>query len=205
MRGYRISFFRHGRTDAGDKGIYIGRTDYPLSPDGIAELKSAQERFIYPAVDAVYTSPLKRAVQTAKQLFPDERLVCAEGFSELDFGEFEGKSADELIDREDFKAWLKDGINFPPPDGESVAQLTERSFSALGDIFYDMMDKDYEHCAVITHSGVLTNLLSCFGVPKLSHAELVCEPGEGFEVMMTAQLWQRSCAFEILGRTPYIK
>lgn len=205
MRGYRISIFRHGCTEAGSKGTYIGKTDYPLSEDGIAELREAKRRFVYPSVDTVYTSPLKRAVQTAQILFPEERIVAVDGFSELDFGEFEGKSADELIERADFKGWLRDGANCPPPKGESVGQLVERTFAAINAVFCEMMDRDYEHCALVTHSGVMVNMLSCFGIPKIPHTELVCSPGEGFEVMLTAQLWQRSNAFEILGRTPYIE
>lgn len=205
MRGYRISIFRHGRTEAGDKGIYIGKTDYSLSDEGIAELEKAKSSFVYPLVDAVYMSPLKRAVQSAEILFPYDKKVIADGLSELNFGEFEGKSADELIERDDFKNWLKDGLNFPPPNGESVLELTERSLAAINAVFHEMMDKDYEHCAIVTHSGVMANILSCFGIPKISPTELVSEPGEGFEIMFTAQLWQRSNAFEILGRTPYIK
>ena len=67
----------------------------------------------------------------------------------------------------------------------------------------DMMENDLEHCAVITHGGVITNMLACFGLPKLSAKEITCEPGEGFEIMFTAQMWQQAQAFEILGMTPY--
>jgi alpha-ribazole phosphatase len=56
---------------------------------------------------------------------------------------------------------------------------------------------------VITHAGVITNMLTCFGLPKLSAQELTCEPWEGYEILFTAQMWQRLQAFEILGMTPY--
>ena len=45
MRGYRISLIRHGLTEANDKGIYIGRTDYPLSANGESELCSKMEMY----------------------------------------------------------------------------------------------------------------------------------------------------------------
>ena len=45
MKGYRISLIRHGRTEANDKGIYIGRTDYPLSQKGISELYNKLDEF----------------------------------------------------------------------------------------------------------------------------------------------------------------
>ena len=47
MKGYRISLIRHGRTEANDKGIYIGRTDYPLSQKGISELYNKLDEFEY--------------------------------------------------------------------------------------------------------------------------------------------------------------
>ena len=45
MKGYRISVIRHGRTAANDKGIYIGRTDFPLSDKGAAELAGKMDEF----------------------------------------------------------------------------------------------------------------------------------------------------------------
>ena len=57
MEGYRISFIRHGRTVANDKGIYIGRTDYPLSRKGASELYSKMDEYEYPHVARVYSSP----------------------------------------------------------------------------------------------------------------------------------------------------
>ena len=54
MKGYRISVIRHGRTAANDKGIYIGRTDFPLSDKGAAELAGKMDEFRYPNVARVY-------------------------------------------------------------------------------------------------------------------------------------------------------
>ena len=49
------------------------------------------------------------------------------------------------------------------------------------------------------------NILSCFGLPKFSPNDFACDFGEGFSVLVTAQMWQQSNAFEILGRLPYLK
>ena len=65
MKGYRISVIRHGRTAANDSGIYIGRTDFPLSDKGAAELSQKQDTYIYPRVARVYSSPLQRCLETA--------------------------------------------------------------------------------------------------------------------------------------------
>ena len=87
MKGYRISLIRHGRTEANDKGIYIGRTDYPLSQKGISELYNKLDEFEYPHVGKVYSSPLQRCTETAEILFPDSSVQIVENLIEMDFGD----------------------------------------------------------------------------------------------------------------------
>ncbi len=204
MRGYRMSLIRHGRTEANEKGIYIGSTDYPLSDMGAAELCSKLDLYEYPRVQRVYSSPLIRCKETAEILFPDQDVYVAEDLRELNFGIFDGKSVDELIHREDYKTWLKGGSpDVRPPEGESAEELCIRSYRVLYRILLDMMEADLSHCAVVTHAGVITNMLACFGMPKYDAKDLTCEPGEGFELLFTAQMWQQAQAFEILGKTPY--
>lgn len=203
MTGYRLSIFRHGRTEANDKGIYIGKTDYSLSETGRQELIEKTDEFIYPKVQRVYSSPLKRCIETSEILFPEREMITVNDLRELDFGDFEGKSVDELINREDYKKWLKGGVENTPPNGESIQDMTLRIFTALNQIILNMMSEDFTHCAVITHSGIITNMLTCFGIPKYNAKDLACDAGEGFEILITAQMWQRSQAFELLGKVPY--
>ena len=56
------------------------------------------EEFEYPHVHRVYSSPLRRCTETADILFPSAELCVVEDLIELNFGEFEGKSVDELTD-----------------------------------------------------------------------------------------------------------
>lgn len=204
MTGYRLSVFRHGRTIANDTGIYIGKTDYPLSENGKNELIEKKEKYIYPKVQRVYSSPLKRCTETSEILFPEREIICVNDLRELDFGDFEGKSVDELIHRDDYKKWLKGGIENTAPNGESIQDMTMRIFNALNQIILNMMSEDFNHCAIVTHSGIVTNMMSCFGIPKYKPKDLSCDAGEGFEVLVTAQMWQRSQAFELLGKVPYL-
>ena len=134
MKGYRISLIRHGLTEANEKGIYIGRTDLPLSAKGESELCSKMEEFEYPHVHRVYSSPLRRCTETADILFPSAELCVVEDLIELNFGEFEGKSVDELINRQDYKEWLKGGMDKRAPSGESMEELCVRTYKALHEI-----------------------------------------------------------------------
>lgn len=203
MKGLHLSLIRHGRTDANDQGIYIGRTDYPLSEKGIAELYNKMDEFVYPSVAKVYSSPLRRCTETAEILFPEKDIQCIDELIEMNLGQFDGKSADELINLPEFKEWLKGGAECAPPEGESVADIQLRIFKALAIIIKDMMENDLRHCAVVTHGGIISNMVAGFGLPKVDPQELQAAFGEGYDIHITAALWQRSGAFELLGMTPY--
>lgn len=205
MKGYRISIIRHGMTEANESGIYIGSTDIPLSRKGAGELAAKMDEFDYPSVQRVYSSPLCRCTETAEILFPEIELVKADGLRELNLGEFEGKTVDELINRDDYKKWLKGGADTRPPKGESLEEMTARIFSALHSIINDMMQEGITHTAIITHAGIITNMLVGFGLPKYEPKYLQAKAGEGFDIMVTTQMWLNSQAFEIMGYCPYDK
>ncbi|HBB71896.1 MAG TPA: histidine phosphatase family protein [Ruminococcus sp.] len=203
MKGYRISLIRHGITEANEKGIYIGSTDLPLSPKGAGELAAKLDEFDYPTVHRVYTSPLKRCVETSDILFPETETVLVDDLREADLGEFENKSVTELAAREDYQAWLHGGKDTRPPGGESLEEMTARCYKAIHGIIMDMMHSGLTHTAVITHGGIISNLLTGFGLPKYDPKYLTAKPGEGFDIIVTAQMWLNSQAFEILGYCPY--
>lgn len=207
MKGYRLSIIRHGLTSANDTATYIGcRSDYSLSQKGIHQLWNKMDEFDYPKVQRVYSSPMKRCLETAEIVFPYREVQIVENITELDFGEFDGKNVNELIGRDDYQDWLKGGSpDKRPPGGESTEEMLLRLYKGLHEIIMDMMNEELTHCAMVTHSGIITSMLSAFGLPKISADELTCAPGEGFEILVTAKMWQQSQAFEILGKTPYYK
>ncbi len=202
MKGYRISILRHGITDANENGIYIGKTDLPLSENGREALQEKYETHEYPKVQRVYTSPLERAVQSAEILFPDRELVIVDDLREMDFGVFEGLSVDDLIELDSYKKWLKGGLDNPPPNGESLRNMMLRCYSALNLMILDMMKEGITHAGAVTHSGILMNMMSCFGLPKMKPMEFACDPGEGYEILVSAMMWQNGNTFEILGKIP---
>lgn len=202
MKGYHISIFRHGLTDANENGVYIGKTDLPLSDAGREALMDKFEQLEYPKVQRVYSSPLERAVQTAEIIFPDREIVIVDDLREMDFGVFEGLPAEELVHLDSFKKWLKGGLDNPPPNGETLRSMMLRCYSALNLMIMDMMKEGFTHAGAVTHSGILMNMLSCFGLPKKKPMEFACEPGEGYEILVTAMMWQNGNTFEILGKVP---
>lgn len=202
MKSYRLSILRHGRTAANEDGIYIGRTDLPLSEGGKDELRELYETHEYPRVQRVYSSPLERAVQSAEILFPDREIIEVDDLREMDFGVFEGVKAEELLELDTYKKWLKGGLDNPPPNGESLRNMMVRCYAALNAIILDMMENDITQAGVMTHSGILMNMMSCFGLPKMKPMQFACPRGHGYEVIVTAQMWQQGGCFEIAGKIP---
>lgn len=202
MKGYRISMLRHGRTRGNDQGLYIGKTDLPLTEEGKDELRALYATYEYPRVHRVYSSPLERAVQSAEILFPDTDITIAEDLREMDFGVFEGLPAEELVKLDSYRKWLKGGLDNPAPNGESMREVMVRCYSAMNAIIMDMMKDGITHAGIMTHSGILMNTLSCFGLPKMKPMEFNCRMGFGYEIMVTANMWQNGNTFEILGRIP---
>lgn len=203
MTGYRIHFIRHAITVANEEGRYIGITESPVSQKGRQELMEKTKTMIYPEVDKVYVSPLKRCIATASFIYPEGYARVLPELREMNFGSFEGKTLTELMSRPDYKQFLKGGLDNPAPGGESMRKVVERCYEAVQFIIEDMMKNGYKSAAVVTHGGIIMNILSCFGMPKLDRSELACDFGEGFSVLVTAQMWQSCGAFEILGRLPY--
>ena len=156
----------------------------------------------YPRVERVYSSPLLRALQSAEILFPDREIVVCDEITEMDFGVFEGLAVKDLLELDSYRKWIKGGLDNPPPNGESLRNMMVRCYTALNAIILDMMNEGVTHAGVMTHSGILMNMMSCFGLPKMKPMEFACPVGHGYEIMVTAQMWQQSYCFEILGKIP---
>lgn len=202
MITYKIHFVRHGMTEANRLGQYIGRTDIPLSKEGIQELYTLKKNYPYPVVQKVYTSPLSRCRKTAEILYPENFTQVMESFSEYDFGDFEGKTMEELKDNDAFRQWVTQGLKGTLPGGEDSADFLKRIVWGLNDVFEDMMKHKMTSTAVITHGGVIMSLLSAAGVPKRESTDYVVGNGRGFTIVMTPQMWMRDRCFEVFDVVP---
>ena len=65
MKNYYLYLIRHGITEGNLDGKYIGQTDLALCPQGEKQIQQLVKASVYPCVEKVYTSPLKRCVETA--------------------------------------------------------------------------------------------------------------------------------------------
>ncbi len=114
-----LVFIRHGATGANAEHRYLGKTDESLSAEGISELKAYKKQGIYPRIDCLFASPMKRCLETAQILYPAIQPIVIPEWEETDFGQFEYKNYEELKDDPAYQAWIDSSGMLPFPGGES--------------------------------------------------------------------------------------
>ena len=205
MKSYVIHLIRHGAIDETLSGKYIGTTDPPLSDKGKLALKKLAFTHAYPHPPVVFSSPLRRCTQTCAVLFPERKPLVIANLSECNFGEWEGKTAEELKDSEDFQKWLAGDNSVKPPRGESNADFVRRICKMFESIVEGLMKTGSTECAVVTHGGVIMTLLAVYGLPQAKPFEWAMENGCGYSVRVTPMLWQRGKVTEVFSRVPVAK
>ena len=148
----KIYLTRHGQTDYNKKRMMQGRSDIPLNDVGIAQATSRRKQLGDIKFDAVYSSPLIRAVKTAEiigdvsqdQIIRDERIIEAE-FGRFELMNYYHTSLPMMA------YWTLPEI-FPAPAGvETIRQMRERTASFIE----DLAKKDYESVLVACHGGII--------------------------------------------------
>jgi len=159
---HTVTLVRHGQTASSARMAYSGRSDIPLTDAGREQAQQAARRLADAGVDAVITSPLIRARDTA-QAIADAAGVAVrvdERLTEVDYGAFEGLDrggARELIGPP-FDAWRADPFGAPVPGMEPLADALERASAATADVL-----AAHEHPVIVGHQGILRIVLVALG------------------------------------------
>lgn len=197
MKTFKIHLIRHGLTDANLTGRYVGnRTDLPLCPEGVKELKMIREQKEYPNIEKLYSSPMLRCRQSAAIIYPGFDVNVVDAMTEYDFGEFEGKSAAELEIMPSYLEWTSGKIT-APEGGEDSNDFIKRLALGLNGIVRDMMECGVTNSAVIMHGGAIMMLLAACAVPRRRSVEWTSEPGGGYSLLITPSLYHSSGIVEV--------
>ncbi len=128
-----IYIIRHGKTEMNQANVLQGRSDHPLNDDGIRQAQEAAGKLDGIVFDHVFSSPLIRAVQTAKIISPDSLMKIDERLIEMDYGPYEGLDLAHMPP--EILTFFSDFINNPAPDGmEQLSSVVERAGSFLEEI-----------------------------------------------------------------------
>ena len=204
MKSYYIYFYRNGLTDSNLEGKYIGHTDVELSEDGIKQIEQMKKDYDYPYVEAVFTSPLKRCTKTANLVYPDKEAIVINDLIEYNFGEYEGRTAEELKENELFSRWLSGEQGVEPPFGESNEAFANRVANCFIKIVDGLLKTGTTKAAIFTHGGVIMYLLSAFGIPEAPMHEWLMPGGCGYAIRITPGIWSRGRKFEVIAEVPYV-
>ncbi|MBQ6873527.1 MAG: histidine phosphatase family protein [Clostridia bacterium] len=203
MKTYKIHLIRHAMTSESQEGKYIGHTDVPLSEAGVAQLESMKEEYIYPVADVVFSSPLSRCTDTARILYPEAQIVTIDELIEYNFGEFEGRTAEELHEKEElFDDWLRGERDVEPPFGESNADFAKRVCTAFAAIAEGVMKAGTEDTVIVTHGGVIMTIMAAFALPEASMHEWLTPNGCGYTLRLTPTLWMAGQKVEAIEEIP---
>lgn len=130
-----IYLIRHGQTDQNQKHVLQGRVDAPLNETGIQQAVRAGEALRKQGIvfDSVFTSPLRRARETAEIVAQGISPVMDERLIEMDCGPYEGISLLHLTP--EILAFFRDFAHTPAPEGmEQLSSVVDRTGAFLEEI-----------------------------------------------------------------------
>jgi alpha-ribazole phosphatase len=169
----KLYMIRHGKTAGNQEHRYVGSTD-----EGILDEVKQTLRPVNKDVRCVYTSPMKRCLETAALLFPKAEPVRVPAFREMDFGDFEYRNFPELEDHPAYQAYLRTNGEAAFPNGESKASFTKRVAETAETLFPVWEREESVYC--VLHGGTIMALLNVFSEPHRDYFSWSCKPGCGY-------------------------
>jgi alpha-ribazole phosphatase len=157
----RLVLVRHAEPAEEARGRCYGRLDVGLSPNGRLQCDRLARRLAGDRVDSVVSSPRHRALETARAIARAHDLVptISEGLQELDFGDIEGRSYDEIAASHPrlYAQWMSAPTTVRFPGGESYDELRRRVGASLATLREAHAG---ERVVAVTHGGVIRAVLA---------------------------------------------
>ena len=128
-----IFLMRHGETAWNQQKRVMGRLEIPLSRSGIAQGKRIARLLPDLEIRAIYTSPLRRAVETARILAKEchRSVKINRNLTEVAFGRWQGYRFDDLVKDEAYHRFLRSPLKVAVPGGETIVDVQKRGLKAI--------------------------------------------------------------------------
>ena len=176
-----LAIMRHGATPGNERRQYVGVLDHPLSRAGREQARAAG---VYPQVERVYVTRLRRTRETAAICFPRAEQIEVAGLEEMDFGIFAGRTAKEMENDAQYRAWVDGMCLGPCPGGESRAQASARICEAMAGLVRRLVAAGERRAILVAHGGTMMAALSEFSVdhPERDYYEWLVGNCEGYRI-----------------------
>jgi len=154
----KIVLVRHGQTEWNKKDLFRGRVDIPLDETGLQQAVRVGQRLapLGLHIEAMYSSPLQRAMQTAEAIANKlgvHPVKSLNDFIEFDYGQWEGHSPDEIRKKypQEYRYWIHDPDQLKIPGGETLQQVKERVKRGLDVVMQESKDKNM---VIVAHKAI---------------------------------------------------
>jgi broad specificity phosphatase PhoE len=176
--GMELYLVRHGLTAWNRKRVCQGQTDVPLADEGRAQARALAARLRATEFDAVWSSDLSRARETAEIVLEGRplQLETTPDLREMGFGEWEGEELGPLFEQlpEERARWMNEPASWRPPGGECLGEVQERMCRAL-DGLREAHPKG--RVLVLSHGfAILTYICHVIGLPVQRFRHLWVDP-----------------------------
>ncbi len=150
----RIYLIRHGETQWNKSLRYQGHKDVPLSDKGLEQAKKVGLRLAGEKIDAVYSSDLSRAVETAKAIAGHHGLEVStfQELRETNFGCWEGMTYPEIVAAYEqiMNDWRVKPLETKIPDGECLQEVVDRT----NKMFWQLVEQHQgQNIVIVAHGG----------------------------------------------------
>jgi probable phosphoglycerate mutase len=156
----KLHFLRHGETIYSQSGGYCGALDPELTPEGMEMAKAFAEKYQSTPWEAIYVSPMKRTVATAKPLCDaiGVTMQIRDGLREIEYGAWEGKTAEYVKEHfeDEYVRWLTEPAWNAPSGGETSVEIASRAMSVIAEIEQNHPDGNV---LVVSHKATIRIIL----------------------------------------------
>ena len=155
-----IILVRHGETKWNVDEIFRGRTDIELNETGTRQAKLLAEYLSKLKIDAIHSSPLKRALKTAEIIagYHQLNVYIDASLNDLNFGRWQGMSCQEVQDKyqELYAEWINHPESVKMPDGEGLDDVRRRAMGVIAEV-----TAKYKGTIVMVSHRVVNKVLIC--------------------------------------------
>ena len=186
----RVVFIRHLCTPGNEKRQYIGRTDEDLSEQAVEEFRRRQEKSIgalYPSVQRIIASPLKRCIRTAELIYPGQEICTEPMIRECDFGKYEQKTYEDLKNEPEYIRWMESGGMTVFPGGEEQTSFRRRCVDGVKRWIARLLEDGADSAAFVVHGGTIMAVLSELAEDKHEFYHWQVENGGGYGAEVTGK------------------